>query len=230
MPGVGMGTGCLVPRWTIAGTATGQSFAQRQTGRTAGPLAADLGLQCPAVPACCRSSLGRPRAVGCRSRVTGGPPKAPTRPTCGRRGSGVGTEGQTEPGQRGVESETRPSSVSRKPKLTKTKRHLDQARCRRRNKGHIHSTPGRTRTCGPLLRRQLLYPLSYWGSCGQLIRPFYSVSCKRQIVAESAPTRCLRLHRLRAKIARDAGCLHESIPGETLGLASYQRNISERRF
>jgi hypothetical protein len=90
------------------------------------------------------------------------------------------------------------------------------------------STPGRTRTCGPLLRRQLLYPLSYWGSCGQLTGPFYSNSRKRQIATELATTTCLRLHEHRAKIARDAGCLHGSASGETLLLTSCQQNISDR--
>jgi hypothetical protein len=34
----------------------------------------------------------------------------------------------------------------------------------------LGSTPDRTRTCDPLLRRQLLYPLSYWG---RVIIQFY---------------------------------------------------------
>ena len=44
------------------------------------------------------------------------------------------------------------------------------------DEGRIVSAPGRTRTCDPLLRKQVLYPLSYGRI--SLILPLFSASCK----------------------------------------------------
>ena len=48
--------------------------------------------------------------------------------------------------------------------------------------------PGRTRTCDPLLRRQMLYPLSY-GSLRLVVAAYYHAAIRRPIETQSEANR-----------------------------------------